>query len=145
MPYRKIARQLLVASCIGRVILAALLLYPPFAGMVAPLSLAGRMRVIDALSAYPVYIALCLLGVAIAVDAVGNTTRTGTPRIKILDRYRVWLYLGASFSVLVAPFSVARLHSLEVSSLYLYLVIFAGLIGYAWAAGVDIHTRGRRE
>lgn len=144
MPYRVIPRQFFIAASIGRLMLAALLLYPPFSGMSAPLSLTGRMRVIDAISAYPIYLALVVLGLAIGLDAITNGARN-PPIIPQLMRVRVWLYLSAAFCVLVAPFSVARLHSLEISSLYLYVVIFSGLMGYAWAAGVDIHTRGKRE
>jgi len=137
-------QRLTWAGSIGRCLLGALVLYPPYAAFATPNSIPATMRFIDAWSAYPVYAMMIASGLLIILDAI---LAVGSKRVLMrIVSYRHWVYLLAAFCAIAPPFTVAKLHPPSDATTYLYMLIFGTAVAYAWLAGMDrcrLRSEGR--
>jgi Ca2+/Na+ antiporter len=117
---------------VARLFAASCLLYPPFAALVNPTSIAGRVEVsIGELFSNALFILMFCIALLIMTDVICNSMQS-RERWRFITKYRDNMYMIAAFCTITVPFSVNYISEFDIASCFLYLVIFCVFASLSW-------------
>lgn len=119
------ARFRMNTDIVARFATALLTAFTPYAALALPGSAAAKAADHQAVSAYPLFVLMALVAVAIVTDIVLNGSGpTAKVRWLWLSHQRSVMYGIATFSALVAPYTAIKISSVDPAASFIYLVLF---------------------